>query len=83
MPNKNTIDYRRVFQENVAASWVEWDTAFNNYIDYLEAMRQDESLTNLEKAYETKRCGELLMMKQIEPKSISASFCIWKDEYSP
>tara|TARA_R100001509_G_scaffold161991_1_gene132467 strand:- start:1194 stop:1445 length:252 start_codon:yes stop_codon:yes gene_type:complete len=82
MANKITLEDREVFQENVAASWVPWNTSFNNFIDYLESMKKDETIDEIEIAYETKRCANLLMTKKIDPKGISASFCNWRKEFS-
>jgi len=45
-------------------------------------MKKDETIDEIEIAYETKRCANLLMTKKIDPKGISASFCNWRKEFS-
>ena len=82
MPNKITNENKKIFEENVASSWVEWRTAFQNFIDYMESMAKDENVSECEIAVETRRCSELLLTKKINPLGISMSFCNWRDEFS-
>lgn len=82
MANKITLEDKKVFQENVASSWVEWSTSFRNFKDYMESMEKDQEVDEFEMAIEIRKCSELLLTKKIDPKGISMSFCNWRDEYS-
>ena len=75
MANKITLEDRKVFQENVASSWVEWNTSFRNFKDYIESMEKDEEVDEFGMAIEIRKCSELLLTKKIDPKGISMSFC--------
>ncbi len=82
MANKITLEDRKIFHENVASSWVDWNTSLRNFKDYIESMEKDCDVDEHEIAVEIRRCSELLLTKNIDPKGISASFCNWRDEYS-
>lgn len=75
-------ELKLVFEENVAASWVPWRTAFYNFQDYIDELSKDKKISDRELMVEISRCSNLLMKKKIDPKGISTSFCNWKNEYS-
>ncbi len=75
-------ELKLVFEENVAASWVPWRTAFYNFQDYIDELSKDKKISDRELMVEINRCSNLLLRKKIDPKGISTSFCNWKNEYS-
>tara|TARA_R100000008_G_C3545593_1_gene147353 strand:- start:645 stop:893 length:249 start_codon:yes stop_codon:yes gene_type:complete len=75
-------ELKLVFQENVAASWVPWRTAFYNFQDYIDELSKDKKTSDRELVVEINRCSRLLLTKKIDPLGISTSFCNWKNDYS-
>ena len=75
-------DLKNVFEDNVAAYWVPWSTAFYNFQDYIDELSKDKKVSDRELMVELNRCSNLLLRKKIDPKGISTSFCNWKNEYS-
>ena len=82
MNKKLVDDLRGVFEDNVAAYWVPWRTAFYNFQDYIDELSKDKKVSDRELMVEINRCSNLLLRKKIDPKGISTSFCNWKNEYS-
>ena len=74
-------DLKNVFEDNVAAHWVPWRTAFYNFQDYIDELSKDKKVSDRELMVEINRCSNLLLRKKIDPKGISTSFCLWKNEY--
>ena len=75
-------DLKQVFEDNTAAYWVPWRTAFYNFQDYIDELSKDKKISDRELVLEINRCSHLLLRKKIDPKGISTSFCNWKNEYS-
>ena len=82
MNKKLVDDLRGVFEDNVSAYWVPWRTAFYNFQDYIDELSKDKKISDRELMVEINRCSNLLLRKKIDPKGISTSFCLWKNEYS-
>lgn len=82
MNKKLVDDLRGVFEDNVSAYWVPWRTAFYNFQDYIDELSKDKKISDRELMIEINRCSNLLLRKKIDPKGISTSFCLWKNEYS-
>jgi hypothetical protein len=82
MKKKLVDDLRSVFEDNTAAYWVPWRTAFYNFQDYIDELSKDKGISDRELMVEINRCSNLLLRKKIDPKGISTSFCNWKNEYS-
>ena len=74
-------ELKLVFEENVAASYVPWKTAFYNFQDYIDELSKNKKTSDRELMVEVNRWSNLLLTKKIDPKSISTSFCIWKNDY--
>tara|TARA_R100000008_G_C3522201_1_gene134626 strand:+ start:64 stop:312 length:249 start_codon:yes stop_codon:yes gene_type:complete len=75
-------ELKLVFEENVAASWVPWRTAFYNFQDYIDELSKNKKISDRELVVEINRCSQLLLTKKINPLGISTSFCNWKNDYS-
>ncbi len=75
-------DLRDVFEDNVAASWVPWRTAFHNYRDYIDELSKGKKTSDDQLMSEIHRCSNLLLTKKIDPQGISTSFVLWKNDYS-
>ena len=75
-------ELKLVFEENVAASYVPWRTAFYNFQDYIDELSKNKKTSDMQLMIEVKRCSDLLLRKKIDPRGISTSFCIWKNDYS-
>jgi hypothetical protein len=82
MRKKLVYDLKSVFEDNVAAYWVPWRTAFYNFQDYIDELSKDKKVSDRELMVEINRCSNLLLRKKIDPKGIATSFCLWKNEYS-
>jgi hypothetical protein len=82
MNKKLVDDLRSVFEDNASAYWVPWRTAFYNFQDYIDELSKDKQISDRELMVEINRCSNLLLRKKIDPKGISTSFCLWKNEYS-
>ena len=81
MNKKLLDDLKGVFEDNVSAYWVPWRTAFYNFQDYIDELSKDKKVSDRELMVEINRCSNLLLRKKIDPKGISTSFCLWKNEY--
>lgn len=75
-------DLKLVFEDNVAASWVSWRTAFHNFQDYIDEFSKNKKISDRELMIEVNRCSGLLLTKKIDPLGISTSFCNWKRDCS-
>ena len=82
MNKKLVDDLKGVFEDNVSAYWVPWRTAFYNFQDYIDELSKDKKVSDRELMVEINRCSNLLLRKKIDPKGISTSLCLWKNEYS-
>ena len=77
-----TLEYQRVFLENVSDPQVPWEVAFANFSDYVNLLQKskiknNEDCCNL--AYELEKCSDLLIKKAIDPKNIAMSLVDWRD----
>jgi len=69
---------KQVFLENVCDPDVSVDRCIDNYIDYLEEIKQTEYDPILAMR-QSRRYAELLEVKAVDPRSVGMSTCLWRD----